>query len=56
LMAYRAVDTHVAARVRHFLRQRHKLSTQGTRSIPSDFIFNSLGVLRLRDVHLHARS
>ena len=32
LMAYRAVDHYVYERVRHFLRQRHKVSSRGTTS------------------------
>jgi len=55
LLAYRAVDHHVAARVRHFLRRRHKVPSQGTRVLADDVIFGPLGVLRLRRVHLPAR-
>jgi RNA-directed DNA polymerase len=55
LLAYRAVDHHVAARVRHFLRRRHQMSSRGTRVLADDVIFGSLGVLRLRRVHLGAR-
>jgi RNA-directed DNA polymerase len=52
LMAYRAVDNHVYDRVRHFLRRRHKVQRRGTREFPADHVFGSLGVLRLRRVHL----
>jgi len=55
LQAYRAVDNHVAERVRHFLRQRHHVQTRGTRTLANDVIFGSLGVLHLRRVHLGAR-
>jgi RNA-directed DNA polymerase len=55
LQAYRAVDNHVAERVRHFLRQRHHVTTRGTRTLASEVIFGSLGVLHLRRVHLGAR-
>jgi RNA-directed DNA polymerase len=55
LPAYRAVDNHVAVRVRHFLRRRHKVSSRGTRRWAADEIFGPLGVLRLRRVHLGAR-
>lgn len=55
LQAYRAVDNHVADRVRHFLRQRHRVPTRGTRAWPADEIFGALGVLRMRRVHLGAR-
>lgn len=55
LLAYRAVDHHVAARARHFLRRRHKVPSHGTRLLADDVIFGPLGVLRLRRVHLDAR-
>jgi RNA-directed DNA polymerase len=55
LLAYRAVDNHVADRVRHFLRKRHKVATRGTRTLANQVIFGPLGVLRLREVHLAAR-
>ncbi len=55
LQAYRAVDSHVAERVRHFLRQRHHLRTRGTRVLAADVVFGPLGVLRLRHVHLGVR-
>ena len=55
LPAYRAVDNHVAARVRHFLRRRHKVSSRGTQRWADNVIFGPLGVLRLRRVHLGAR-
>jgi len=55
LLAYRAVDNHVAARVRHFLRRRHKVPSRGTRVLADEVIFGPLGVLRLRRVHLGAR-
>lgn len=55
LQAYRAVDNHVAERVRHFLRQRHRVRTRGTRTLANEYIFGSLGVLHLRRVHLGAR-
>ena len=55
LQAYRAIDNHVAERVRYFLRQRHRVRTRGTRVLANDVIFGSLGVLHLRRVHLGAR-
>ena len=55
LLAYRAVDNHVAQRVRHFLRRRQQASSQGTRRHPDEVIFGPLGVLRMRSVHLGAR-
>lgn len=55
LPAYRAVDNHVATRVRRFLKQRHHIPTRGTRVLANQVIFGSLGVLHLRRVHLGAR-
>ena len=46
--AYRAIDECVERRVRHFLRRRHKVSTQGTREFSMQRIFGELGVFRLR--------
>ena len=55
LPAYRAVDNHVAERVRHFLRQRHHVPTRGTRVLAANVVFGPLGVLRLRHVHVGVR-
>jgi RNA-directed DNA polymerase len=41
--AYRAVEQHVDARVRHFLRRRHKVAGQGSRRYSTQWIFRSLG-------------
>jgi RNA-directed DNA polymerase len=46
--AYRAVDEYVYDAVRHFLRRRHKVSSQGTRRFPEERVFGSLGVIRLQ--------
>jgi len=46
--AYRAVDEHVHDTVRHFLRRRHKVSSQGTHQFPKERVFGSLGVIRLQ--------
>jgi RNA-directed DNA polymerase len=46
--AYRAVDEHVYDVVRHFLRRRHKVSSQGIRLFPEERVFGSLGVIRLQ--------
>jgi RNA-directed DNA polymerase len=48
LMAYRAVDHYVYERVRHFLRQRHKVSSRGSTRFPDAVVFGHLRVLRLR--------
>jgi RNA-directed DNA polymerase len=46
--AYRAVDEHVYDTARHFLRRRHKVSSQGTHQFPEERVFGSLGVIRLQ--------
>ena len=50
--AYRAVDNHVYERVRHFLVRRHNVPTRGTNRFNSEAVFGTLGVLRLRRVHI----
>jgi RNA-directed DNA polymerase len=45
--AYRAVDQHVYDAVRHFLRRRHKVPSQGTHQFSEERVFGSLGVIRL---------
>lgn len=52
LMAYRAIDNYVDKRVRHFLCRRHKVSGRGTRRYADHVIFGSLGVVRLRTLHV----
>ena len=46
--ACRAVDEYVYDAVRHFLRRRHKVTSQGTRQFPEELVFGSLGVIRLQ--------
>ena len=43
------VDAYVEDRVRHFLRKRHKVSSQGTRQFSRERIYGELGVFRLRN-------
>jgi RNA-directed DNA polymerase len=52
LMAYRAVDQYVYQGVRAFLRRRHKVASRGTIPYSDAVVFGTLGVLRLRDMHL----
>jgi RNA-directed DNA polymerase len=54
--AYRVLDEHVQERVRHFLRRRHKVSSQGTREFSREVIFGDLGVIRLQAGRRAARS
>jgi RNA-directed DNA polymerase len=46
--AYRAIDEYVEERVRHFLRVRHKVSSQGTRPFSMKQVYGPSGVHRLR--------
>jgi RNA-directed DNA polymerase len=46
--AYRVLDEHVEERVRHFLRRRHKVSSQGTSQFSRKNVFGKLGVFRLQ--------
>jgi RNA-directed DNA polymerase len=54
--AYEVLDEHVEERVRHFLRRRHKVSTQGTREFSRRRIYGELGVFRLQGPLRDARS
>ena len=54
--AYEVLDEHVEERVRHFLRRRHKVQSQGTRQFSTKRIYGELGVFRLRDQLGGARS
>lgn len=54
--AFEALDEYVEERVRHFLRKRHKVSSQGTRQFSRKLIYSKLGVFRLRDQLSGARS
>lgn len=54
--AFRSIDEHVEERVRHFLRRRHKVSSQGTRQFPREVIHGELGVIRLQDRQTAASS
>jgi RNA-directed DNA polymerase len=56
LMAYRAIDNYVQSSVRNFLRRRHKVPGRGTRRFPADMIFEELGVIRLRTLHVGRRA
>lgn len=53
--AYRAVNHHVADRVRHFLGRRQKEPTRSTRALSDAVVFGSLGVLPLNWAPQRAR-
>ena len=46
--AYQAVDHHVYDRVRSFLCTRHKAQGRGTKRFSREYVYEELGVLRLR--------
>jgi RNA-directed DNA polymerase len=54
--AFQVLDEYVDDRVRHFLRKRHKVQSQGTRQFPTKRIYGELGVFRLRGPLGGARS
>ena len=54
LMAYRAADHHVYEAVRCFLTRRHKVPSRGTRPFSHHVVYEKLGVLRLRQMHIGA--
>jgi RNA-directed DNA polymerase len=54
--AFEALDEYVEDRVRHFLKKRHKVSSQGTRQFSAKRIYGELGVFRLRGRFSAARS
>jgi len=54
--AFHVVDEYVEDRVRHFLRKRHKVQSQGTRQFSTKRIYGELGVFRLRNQLRRARS
>ena len=52
LMAYRAADNHIYHSIRRFLRRRRRVQSLGMRRFSDEVVFDGLGVLRLRSVHL----
>jgi RNA-directed DNA polymerase len=54
LMAYRAADHNVYESVRGFLTRRHDVPTRGTRRFSHHVVFEKLGVLQLRRMHIGA--
>jgi len=53
---FHVVDEFVEDRVRHFLRRRHKVQSQGTRQFSTKRIYGELGVFRLRNQLSRSRS
>ena len=48
--AYRAVDSHVTARLRRWLCKKHKLPGAGMTRFPDDYLYQTLGLVRLPNV------
>lgn len=46
--AYRAVDCRVTHRLRQWLCAKHKVQSQGTSRFPDDYLYQQLGLVRLR--------
>jgi hypothetical protein len=45
--AYRAVDRHVTTRLRRWLREKHKTPRVGTTRFPDEYLYHTLGLVRL---------
>jgi RNA-directed DNA polymerase len=45
--AYRAVDSYVTHRLRRWLCKKHKVPGQGTKQYPDDYLYHTLGLVRL---------
>jgi group II intron reverse transcriptase/maturase len=48
--AYRAVDRHVTTRLRQWLRRKHKVGGRGTTRYPDEYLYETLGLIRLPDL------
>ena len=45
--AYRAVDAHSRYRLRQWLRSKHQRQGAGTRAYPDEYLYETLGLVRL---------
>jgi RNA-directed DNA polymerase len=47
--AYRSVDKHARARLRQWLRRKHKLKSRGVARFPYSYLYGKLGLVRLAE-------
>jgi len=47
---YRAIDTHATQRLRRWLCRKHKVGGSGYTRYPDEFLYNKLGLVRLRQL------
>ena len=45
--AYRIIDAHTQYRIREWLRHKHKTKGRGTARYPNDYLYDTLGLIRL---------
>ena len=48
--AYRMIDTYTAARLRRWLRKKHKVRRCGYMAYPPDYLYQTLGLIRLSEL------
>jgi RNA-directed DNA polymerase len=52
--AYRAIDSYTPRRLRRWLCNKHKVSSTGTTRFPYEYLFDTLGLVRLQPPRSHA--
>ncbi|MFC1678918.1 group II intron reverse transcriptase/maturase [Elusimicrobiota bacterium] len=45
--SYRVIDEHAAMRLRRWLRKKHKVESVGTKRFPYEYLYDTLGLVRL---------